>query len=168
MKLFSIKTFSLLILFLGFGLLSAAQGLKNIEEYKLSNGLTIILNEDHSNPEVFGYMVCKAGGKDDPSDATGMAHYMEHMLFKGTTELGTTDWKKEKVHIDSIFLLYDQLGKTSDEEQRIAIQMKINDQSVKANQFAIPNEFSTVVKKMGGTFSLHNPWVLPTYVLHNL
>jgi len=131
--------------------LAIAQGLQNLEKYELDNGLTIILNEDHTRPEVFGYMVCKAGGKDDPSDATGMAHYMEHMLFKGTMQLGTTDWEKEKVHIDSIFLLYDKLGVTKDEEQRKAIQMKINEQSVAANKYAIPNEFSNVVKKMGGT-----------------
>ncbi len=128
-----------------------AQGLDHLEKYELSNGLTIILNEDHIRPEVFGYMVCKAGSKNDPDDATGMAHYMEHMLFKGTTELGTTDWDKEKVHIDSIFLLYDQLGITTNEEERKAIQMTINEQSVSANKYAIPNEFSNVVKKMGGT-----------------
>jgi len=127
------------------------QGLKNLNEYQLSNGLTVILNEDHTKPEVFGYMVCKAGGKDDPADATGMAHYMEHMLFKGTTRLGTTDWEKEKVHIDSIFLLYDELGKTTDESARKEIQQKINDQSVKANAYAIPNELSNLVKEMGGT-----------------
>lgn len=132
-------------------LLCNAQGLKQIEEYTLDNGLTVILNPDHTKSEVFGYVVCKAGGKDDPSDATGMAHYMEHMLFKGTTELGTTNWEKEKVHIDSIFMLYDKLGQTTNEEERLSIQLSINEQSVKANEYAIPNEFSNVVKMMGGT-----------------
>lgn len=128
-----------------------AQGLKNLEEYKLDNGLTVILNQDNTKAEVFGYMVCKAGGKDDPEDATGMAHYMEHMLFKGTTKLGTTDWEKEKVHIDKIFELYDQLGKTTDEDQRKEIQLKINEQSIEANKYAIPNEFSNLIKQIGGT-----------------
>ena len=54
-----------------------------IQQYTLKNGFTVILNEDHTKPEVFGYMVCKTGGKDDPSDATGMAHYMEHMFYHG-------------------------------------------------------------------------------------
>lgn len=143
--------FKILFTFLAFISVSCFSNNLELEQYTLNNGLTIILNEDHTKPEVFGYMVCKAGGKDDPSDATGMAHYMEHMLFKGTTKLGTTNWKKEKVHIDSIFLLYDLLGKTTDDVQRKEIQLKINDQSVKANEYAIPNEFSNAVKKMGGT-----------------
>lgn len=65
-----------------------------IKQFKLDNGLTIILNEDHTKKEVFGMLVVKAGAKNDPKDATGMAHYQEHMLFKGTTELGTSDWEK--------------------------------------------------------------------------
>ncbi len=128
-----------------------AQGLSKMSEYKLDNGLTVILNPDHSKAEVFGYVVCKAGGKDDPADATGMAHYMEHMLFKGTEDLGTTNWEKEKPHIDSIFVLYDELAATNNEEQRKAIQIKINEQSVKANEYAIPNELTTLIKQTGGT-----------------
>lgn len=145
------KNLWLFILFISLAAVSNAQGLKHLEQYTLDNGLTVILNEDPTRAEVFGYMVCKAGGKDDPSDATGMAHYMEHMLFKGTSKLGTTDWSKEKVQIDSIFALYDMLGKTTDEEARKAIQKRINEHSIEANKYAIPNEFSNVVKKMGGT-----------------
>jgi zinc protease len=127
------------------------QGLEHLQEYTLSNGLTVILNQDNNKPEVFGYMVCKAGGKDDPADATGMAHYMEHMLFKGTTSLGTTNWTKEKIHIDSIFLLYDILGKTTDEKKRKEVQLLINEQSVLANQYAIPNELANLIRQQGGT-----------------
>ena len=122
---------------------------QNIEKYKLENGLTVYLNVDDNSPEVFGMVVTKAGSKNDPADATGMAHYQEHMLFKGTTKFGTTNWEKEKVHIDEIFELYDKLGKTTDEEERKAIQKQINEESVKANEFAIPNEFSNVLNSMG-------------------
>ncbi|MEZ4722223.1 MAG: pitrilysin family protein [Flavobacteriales bacterium] len=128
-----------------------AQGLEHLEQYTLSNGLTVILNEDHNRSEVFGYMVCKAGSKDDPADATGMAHYMEHLLFKGTETMGTIDWEKEKPHIDSIFVLYDKLGQTNDDKQRKEIQKLINEQSVKANEYAIPNELDNILKQMGGT-----------------
>ena len=55
-----------------------------------------MLNEDHNETSVFGAVVLDAGGKRDPSDATGIAHYLEHVLFKGTAELGT-DYEKEKV-----------------------------------------------------------------------
>ncbi|HOY39185.1 MAG: insulinase family protein [Bacteroidales bacterium] len=122
-----------------------------VDVYQLDNGLTVILSEDHTQPQVFGGVIVRAGGKDDPPDATGMAHYQEHMLFKGTQELGTTNWEAEKIHIDSIFMLYDELGKTTDEVTRANIQKKINEQSLKANEYVIPNELSNLIKVMGGT-----------------
>ncbi len=128
-----------------------AQTGNNVREYTLENGLTVILDENHDKPEVFGLITVKAGGKNDPADATGMAHYQEHMLFKGTTTLGTTDWEKEKPHIDRIFELYDQLGKTTDENERKEIQAKINEESIKANEYVIPNELSNLINEMGGT-----------------
>ena len=115
----------ILILFAGLHL-SFAQTNLEAKKLVLENGLTVYLSEDHSKPEVFGAVMVKAGGKNDPADATGMAHYQEHMLFKGTQQLGTTDWEKEKVHIDKIFELYDVLGKTTDEEKRKEIQKEIN------------------------------------------
>ncbi len=123
----------------------------SFKEIKLSNGLTVILNEDHSEPKVFGVVITKAGGKNDPKDATGMAHYQEHMLFKGTQDLGTTNWEKEKPHIDKIFELYDLLGKTKNIEERAKIQQQINDESLKANEYVIPNELSNIIKGIGGT-----------------
>jgi predicted Zn-dependent peptidase len=123
---------------------------QQVERYQLPNGLTVILNEDHSVPDVFGLVVVKAGGKDDPADATGMAHYQEHMLFKGTSQLGTTNWEKERPHIDRIFALYDELGQTTDETRRQEIQEEINKESLAANEYAVPNELDNVLKQMGG------------------
>ncbi len=71
-----------------------------VRELKLSNGLTVWLNEDHSQPKVFGGVVVKAGAKDCPN--TGIAHYFEHMMFKGTDKIGTTNFAAEKVFLDSI------------------------------------------------------------------
>ncbi len=62
-----------------------------IEKLVLDNGLSVFLHEDHTKAEVFGVVITKAGGKNDPENATGMAHYQEHMLFKGTQTLGTKD-----------------------------------------------------------------------------
>ena len=76
----------------------------NVDQYKLKNGLTVMLNEDKDASGVYGVVIVKGGGKQDPKDATGIAHYLEHMLFKGTTELGTIDFEKEKVYLDSIAL----------------------------------------------------------------
>jgi zinc protease len=125
----------------------------SFKELKLSNGFTVILNEDHTESKIFGVVITKAGGKNDPKDATGMAHYQEHMLFKGTQDLGTTNWEKEKPHIDKIFELYDLLGKTRNTEERKKIQQQINDESLLANEFVIPNELSNIIKGIGGTLS---------------
>lgn len=117
----------------------------------LNNGFTVILNEDHNEQKVFGLVITKAGGKNDPPDATGMAHYMEHMLFKGTTTLGTHNWEKEQPHIETIFKLYDTLAATHEDTKRAEIQLQINEESVKAAQYTILNEMSHLVHKMGGT-----------------
>lgn len=147
-----------IILFIAFSLayiLASGQGFEykpiDVEVYQLENGLTVILNEDHNMPQVFGGVVVRAGGKDDPKGATGMAHYQEHMLFKGTEDLGTTNWEAEKPHIETIFKLYDELAKTTDKTERINIQKQINEESLKANEYAIPNELSNLIKSMGGT-----------------
>lgn len=129
----------------------SAQGNRPIKTFTLDNGLTVILFEDHQLPKVSGMVVTKAGAKNDPADATGMAHYMEHMLFKGTDQIGTTDWGKEKPWIDTIFVLYDKLGRTMDEKERAKIQGQINDASIKANEYVIPNELSNIIKECGGT-----------------
>lgn len=121
------------------------------EVYTLANGLTIYLNPDPNSTTVYGLVVVKAGSKNDPADATGLAHYQEHMLFKGTEDLGTIDWEKEKVHIDRIFKLYDDLAVTTDPEKRKEIQQMINDESVEANKYVIPNELDKLLKSIGST-----------------
>ncbi len=120
-----------------------------VKELKLSNGMTVWLNEDHSQPKVFGAVVVKAGAKDCPN--TGIAHYFEHIMFKGTDKIGSTDYAKEKVWLDSIATQYDLLAKTKDEQQRLEIQKHINQLSIKASDYAIPNEFPRLVSKYGGS-----------------
>ncbi len=122
----------------------------DVEQYKLKNGLTVYLNVDKSQPNVFGMIAVKGGSKRDPEDATGIAHYFEHIMFKGTDKLGTVDYKSEKVFLDSIEIMYDKLRATKDLTEREKISLKINDLSIKAAQFAIPNEFDKVITKMGG------------------
>ena len=92
-----------------------AQMAKSLEvkEQKLSNGMTVWLNEDHSQPKVFGAVVVNAGAKDCPN--TGIAHYFEHIMFKGTDEIGTIDYAQEKPWLDSIAAAYDRLSTTKDE-----------------------------------------------------
>ncbi|MFN5417649.1 MAG: M16 family metallopeptidase [Flavobacteriia bacterium] len=120
-------------------------------QYKLKNGLTVMLTENHNTPQIFGVVAVKAGGKNDPKEATGMAHYLEHMLFKGTEEMGTWDFEKEKVHLKNIENLYEELGKTTDVLKREEIQLKINEQAILAGKYAIPNEMDRMLSEIGGT-----------------
>lgn len=120
-----------------------------VTELKLSNGMTVWLNEDHSQPKVFGAVVVKAGAKDCPN--TGIAHYFEHIMFKGTDRIGTTDYVKEKPWLDSISAQYDRLSQTREEAERTRIQLHINELSLKAADYAIPNEFSSLISKYGGS-----------------
>ena len=123
-----------------------------VHTYKLDNGLTVYLNEDHNTTSVFGAVVVRGGGKRDPQDATGIAHYLEHLLFKGTEKMGTIDYEQEKIYLDSIQVKYDELSNTENEDQRLKIQTTINRLSVKAADYAIPNEFNRLIEGMGGTW----------------
>lgn len=129
---------------------SAQNSAVGVKKYVLDNGLTVYLNEDRTAKEVFGAVVVKAGSKNDPADATGMAHYLEHLLFKGTTEIGTTNYAREKPFLDSINSYYDLLGKTKDETERKKIQHLINNQSLQASKFGLPTEFDKLIKSIGG------------------
>lgn len=120
-------------------------------QYQLENGLTVILNPDPLAKDVMGIVVTRVGSKDDPATATGLAHYMEHMLFKGTPEIGTSNYLAEKEHLDNIVQLYDQLAVTTDPAQRKEIQTKINDESLKANDYVINNEMWSLIMELGGT-----------------
>lgn len=120
-----------------------------VKELKLSNGMTVWLNEDHSQPKVFGAVVVKAGAKDCPN--TGIAHYFEHIMFKGTDRIGTTDYAAEKPWLDSISAQYDLLSQTKDETTRTRIQKHINELSIKAADYVIPNEYNRLISKYGGS-----------------
>ncbi len=141
----------IVVLYLSTNLLIAQEQKINVEYYELSNGLKVYLNEDKNASNVYGAVWVNAGGKNDPADATGIAHYLEHMLFKGTDELGTQNYSFEKQHLDSIKILYDQLAITEDKEAKQQIQNRINEQELKASKYAIPNEFDRLIKSIGGS-----------------
>ena len=120
-----------------------------VREHKLSNDLTVWLNEDHSQPKIFGAVVVKAGAKDSPN--TGIAHYFEHMMFKGTDRIGTLDYESEKVLLDSIAMKYDELAMTEDTAARARLQKEINELSIRSSEYVIPNEFNRLINRFGGS-----------------
>lgn len=142
----------LLILFLAIGATCFAQNQTlRLKTLHLENGLTVYLNEDQSVPNVLGAVIIKTGGKYDPADHTGTSHYLEHMMFKGTDELGTVDYVNEKVILDKIAEKYEELASTTDAVRRKEIQAEINKLSLEAGKYAIPNELDRVLDQMGSS-----------------
>ena len=116
---------------------------------RLANGLTLMLSENHEDPRIEAWITVRAGSAKDPADATGMAHYLEHMNFKGTSRLGTVDWEKEKPHLDAITALYDELFVTTDPAKRSEIYAKIDRENQEAAKYAVPNEFDGMYDALG-------------------
>ncbi len=117
--------------------------------YVLPNGLTVLLSVNKDQPRVQTLVATKAGSKNDPSDNTGLAHYLEHMLFKGTDKYGTQDYAKEKVYLDQIDALYELYNKTTDETKRRGIYRQIDSISGLASGYSIANEFDKMCQGIG-------------------
>ncbi len=117
--------------------------------YTLSNGLTVILSPTHKEPRMHFYIATKAGSKTDPADHTGLAHYLEHMMFKGTENYGSLNWSKEKPMLARIDGLYEEYNHTTDETKRKAIYKRIDSMSGEAAKFAIANEYDKMMSSMG-------------------
>jgi len=117
--------------------------------HRLSNGMTVYISTDRQQPRFSAWVAVRAGSRNDPATSTGLAHYLEHMVFKGTKDLGTTDYAREKPHIDKIADLYDALRKESDEGKRAAIFKEIDSETQKTAAFAIPNEMDQLFAALG-------------------
>ncbi|MBR0065699.1 MAG: insulinase family protein [Paludibacteraceae bacterium] len=139
---------SALLLICGTAFLSA-QTREGLTEYKLENGLTVLLWEDHDAPDVTGYVVVRAGAVDEPAEYTGLAHYLEHMLFKGTQRIGALDWEKEKPIYDSIIALYDQYSDATDPKVREQLATQINECSMREAKISSTEDFFNMLDLIG-------------------
>jgi zinc protease len=119
--------------------------------YTLPNGLKLLMTVYKDEPRIQTFIAVRAGSKYDPSNHTGLAHYLEHLMFKGTEKIGTNNWTKEKPYLDKIITLYELYGKTSDTNSRKSIYHKIDSLSLIASQYAIPNEYDRLLSEMGAT-----------------
>jgi predicted Zn-dependent peptidase len=111
--------------------------------------IPMILAVNKDMPRIQTMVVTKAGSKNDPSDNTGLAHYLEHMLFKGTDKYGTQDYAKEKVYLDQIDALYEQYNKTQDPSKRQSIYRQIDSVSGLASKYSVANEFDKMCQGIG-------------------
>ncbi|MCD6065638.1 MAG: peptidase domain protein [Bacteroidetes bacterium] len=121
----------------------------NTRIYTLKNGLKVYLSVYKNEPRIQTYIAVKAGSKNDPADATGLAHYLEHMLFKGTDKFGSKDFAKEEPMIKQIENLYEVYRKTKDPKQREKIYHQIDSVSGVAATYAIANEYDKMTAAMG-------------------
>ncbi|MBI3551901.1 MAG: insulinase family protein [Elusimicrobia bacterium] len=117
--------------------------------HRLPNGLTIYLSPNHETPRIAAWIAVRAGSKNDPADAQGLAHYLEHMNFKGSTALGTLDYSKEKPHLDRITKLYEDHFKAKDPAERERLYKEIDSENKEASKYEIPNEVDKVYRAMG-------------------
>ena len=120
--------------------------------FQLDNGLTVALTYNPESPTIATRIAVKAGSCDDPSDRTGLAHYLEHLLFKGSQNLGTTDFAEEEKLLAEINALYEKHASTDDPETRLEIYREIDRLSGEAaTKYAIPSEYSTVMRSLGAS-----------------
>lgn len=122
---------------------------EGLTEYKLENGLTVMLWEDHDQPDVTGYVVVRAGAVDEPAEYTGLAHYLEHMLFKGTQRIGALDWEAEKPIYDSIIALYDKYSDEKDPKVREQLAKQINECSMREAKISSTEDFFNMLDLIG-------------------
>ena len=117
--------------------------------YTLDNGLKVYMSVNKDEPRIQTYIAVRVGGKNDPAETTGLAHYFEHLMFKGTTHFGTQNYEAEKPLLDQIEQQFEVYRKTTDEAERKAIYRVIDSLSYEASQYAIPNEYDKLMAAIG-------------------
>jgi zinc protease len=117
--------------------------------YTLDNGLKVYMSINRDEPRIQTNIAVNTGSKQDPADATGLAHYLEHMVFKGTSKLATINWEEEKVLLKRISDLYEKRRGVTDIAERKAIYHQIDSLSGEAAKFAVPNEYDKMISSIG-------------------
>ncbi len=129
------------------------QAQAQVTEFKLKNGLKFIVLERHRTPVVSFLTYANVGGADEPDGQTGVAHYLEHLAFKGTRQIGTRDYKAEKPLLEQQDQLFEQIkaaqtaGNTTQVDQ---LKTKFAELEIQANQYVIQNQLGQIVGQAGG------------------
>lgn len=121
----------------------------NVIHYTLDNGLQVFMSVNKDVPRIQTYIAVRVGSKNDPAESTGLSHYLEHLMFKGTNHFGTLDWPKEQEQLKKIEALYEVYNHTTDPAQRKAIYHQIDSVSYEASKYAIPNEYDKMMSIIG-------------------
>ena len=139
-----------------------------VQEYTLSNGLRLFLSVNKEEPRVYTEIAVRAGSKHDPADTTGLAHYFEHMMFKGTDRLGSLDWAKEKPLLDQIEQTFEQHRAEKDPERKKALYVEIDRLSFEAAKYVAANEYDKLVSAIGAKDTNAYTWVEQTVYLNDI
>lgn len=139
-----------------------------VRVYTLKNGLQVFLAQNFDAPKIQTYIPVKTGSNNDPSDNTGLAHYLEHMMFKGTSKIGTANWEKEKQLLDEISELFELHKFEKNPEKKKEIYKKIDEISQEASQFAIANEYDKAISSLGATGTNAHTWLDETVYKNNI
>jgi len=123
----------------------------NTRIYTLKNGLKVYLRVNKEKPRIQTYIAVRAGSAYDPAETTGLAHYLEHMVFKGTSHIGTKNWKKEKPLLDKISKLYEKHKAEKEPQKKRAIYKEIDSVSAKAATYALANEYDKLTDTVGAS-----------------
>jgi len=126
--------------------------------YTLDNGLKVYISKNEEEPKIQTYIAVRAGSNYDPKESTGLAHYLEHMVFKGTDEIGTQDFEKESVLLQQISDLYEEHRKESDLEKKKTIYKKIDEVSLEASKLSISNEYDKMISSVGAEGTNAHTW----------
>lgn len=121
----------------------------NTKIYTLKNGMKVYISVNKDAPRIQTLFAVKAGSKFDPPQTTGLAHYLEHMMFKGSHDFGTKDWAKESVLLDSVSAYFEYHKNEKDEAKKTALYAKIDSFSYEASKWAIPNEYDKMTTSIG-------------------
>ena len=128
----------------------------NTRIYTLDNGLKVYMSVNKEQPRLQTMVAVRVGSKNDPAETTGLAHYFEHLMFKGTDKFGTQNFEAEKPLLDEIERLFEVYRVTTDEVERKAIYAKIDSVSQEASKYAIPNEYDKLMQAIGASGT--NAW----------
>ncbi|MDP2540559.1 peptidase M16 [Tenacibaculum discolor] len=126
--------------------------------YTLENGLKVYLSKNTDEPKIQTYIAVRAGSNYDPKESTGLAHYLEHMVFKGTHKIGTVDWEKEKEYLTKISDLYEQHRTEEDPAKKLAIYKEIDKVSLEASNYSVANEYDKMTASLGATGTNAHTW----------
>ena len=126
--------------------------------YTLKNGLKVYLSVNDEKPRIQTFIAVRTGSKNDPAETTGLAHYLEHLMFKGTDKFGVTDPEAEAPLLADIEARYEKYRKLTDPEERRQAYHEIDSVSQLAAKYFIPNEFDKLMSLIGAEGTNANTW----------